>query len=350
MRMTRILLALMFAVSSTHSLQAWALAQDQATEKILLDTAGFLNSLKSVGQMVTYMKATASAEDKEYFDSLDGHVLTQKIPRADVDVKKKILYFKGLKPLKVLDVAAGKYSYDEREFTFDPKQGAEKVFESLERVIFPKAKNAFFQLLIPSAQAMGQQQKGMLMGVFDAMGIMGMLACFSGQQGQKPANQQNEGSQQPAGQGANPACMMGFAGLLGMFIAMGIKTDDAKEVKCTVTSAGVRTAQVIGPNGRVLSSTQGLPGQYVTAPAIAGPVNYGPQLMQICGNQTALGSINQALAAPPILPPAPAMQKFVNQAPPGSKPVVKTQSLKPQDRKPAESGDARFLDPGAGAR
>lgn len=350
MRLFRLAVALLFGLSSLPGMAA-ASPIDPAKhqEKILLDTATFMNSLKSVGQMIGYMKASASADDREFFETVDRAVMEQPVAKTTIDVNKKIIYFKGLKPIQVLDLAAGKYSYEDRPFTFNRSLSAEKSMAQLEEIFFPQ-RSALLQLLLPEAQAMSSQQKGLMMGVFGAMGVMGMLSCFSQNQTKAEGQAQPQSQPQPQQQNPNGNCMMGFAGLLGLFIAMGIKTDEAKEVKCTVTSAGVRTAQIIGPGGRVLSSTQGLPGQYSTAPAIAGPVNYGPQLMQICGNQVALGNINQALAAPPILPPAPAMRAYVN-APPARPPsAAKIQSVKPQGREPAESGSARFLEPGAGAR
>lgn len=298
MRLFRFIVASLLAFTTSFTLGGrGAYAKTpvaKAEEKILLDTSAFLNSLKSVGQMVSYMKATAKASDVEFFDSLDRAVLERPLPNTTIDINKKIIYFKGLKPIYVLDLAAGKYSYDDRRFTFDRSLGADEALSSLENVFFPKNGNALFRLLIPEALAMSSQQKGLMMGVFGAMGVMGMR---------------------------------------------------------TVTSAGVRTAQIVGPGGRVLSTTQGLPGQFVTAPAIAGPVNYGPQLMQICGNQVALGNINQALAAPPILPPVNAMRAYANPPAASVRPgAPATQSLKPQGREPTESGSARFLEPGAGAR
>ncbi len=351
MRTFRILLALWFALISSHSLPVLAASvkAEKSEEKILLDMANFFNSLKSVGHMVNLMKASASEDDKEFLNDLDKETLAQPIPNVTVDVRKKIVYFKGLKPLQVLDLNKGKFSIDEREFSFDSTLNAEKAIAELENLFFPQ-KSAWLNWILPQAHAVSKQQKGMLMGVFGAMGIMGMMACFSGQkpaqqgQQQQQQQQQNQGQQQMSAAGG---CGMGIAALLGLFLAMGIKTDEAKEVKCTVTMNGVQTAQVVGPGGRVLSSTQGLPGQYVNYPPSTGPMNYGNQLMQICSNPTALGNINQALAAPIVLPPAKQMKAYATGGP--ARPVTTTtQSLAPQSRDPAQSGNARFLEPGTG--
>lgn len=349
MRVFRLLLASWFFVVSTHSLEVFATPVKQSDEEqLLLQTAEYLAKIKSVSQIANYMSATAPEADRMYFKSLERAILVQPIPKITVDVTKRVLYFKGMQPLKIVDLKGLKFSYDEREFTLTPLEGAEKNLERLQRVLFPEP-TAFLNWILPSAHAVSSQQKGMLMGVFTAMGIIGMLQCFSGQQnGQKQQQQQN----QQASMGSNAACGMGLAALLGLFVAMGMKTDEQpKEIKCTITSAGVRTAQVIGPNGQVYSSVSGLPGQYVTNPPVAGPINYGNQLMQICSNQTALGNINQALAAPILLPPAPAMTAYATRSvAPATKPApsgIQTQSHQPAN----QSGDARFLDPGqSGAR
>lgn len=340
MRCFRILLAFWFTFSST------VFAAKLDDHQILVNTASYLSSLKSIGHMVNLMKGMANEEDKKYLNSFTKDELAQPMPEVSVDVTKKLIYIKGLQPIEVLDLAKGKFMFQGREFQFDPGMAIERAIVKLEEVIYPK-KNAWLEMLLPSANAVSKQQKGMLMGVFGAMGVMGMLACMSGQQGQQ--GQQNQQQRQQSGNGA---CMMGLAGLLGMFMAMGISPDDKpKEVKCTVTMDGVRTAQIIGPNGQVLSSTQGLPGQYTTNPPLAMPMvgpPMGTQMMQICSNPTALGNINQALAAPIVLPPVNQMRSYVNapaQFPAGGTAV---RSLEPQSRKPAQSGDARFLDPAGG--
>jgi len=365
MRTFRVIVAAWFALTSSHVL---ALNND-ALETLLLRSVRFYNSFKSTGHLVNLMKATASEEDRKFLEQMDADSLKKAPPEAAVKGKK--LYIVGLqKPIEIVDISKGKYSYEGRAFTFDYKGGLEKSSKAMEEALFPK-KVSLFDFILPPAYAVTSSQKQMLTMTMGLMGIMGLMQCFmqmSQNGGQMPApppapapappqyvqlaNGQIQQVQQPQQGPQMNSCGMAVFGLLGMMMAMGLDpSDKPQEIKCTVDLNGNRTMVVNGMGGAPLTAPYvQQPGKpIIFPPTMTGSqMTAASQLNQFCNNPMALQSANQALQAPYVIPPAPNYGAVV---PPGRPQVVTTQSV--DDRKPAEAqkGHADFAPPGtAGSR
>lgn len=365
MRSFRILLAAWFALTTSL---AFANTND-AQETLLLRSVRFYNSFKSTGHLINLMKANASEEDRKFLETaLDADSLKKAPPEAAV--KGNQLYVTGLKkPIEILDIGAGKFSYENRRFTIDYKGGLAKSLQDMENAIFPR-KVSLFDFFVPPAHAVTSSQKQMLTMTMGLMGIMGLMSCFmqmSQNGGQMPApppapappppqyvqlqNGQIAQIQQPQQGPQMNSCGMAVFGLLGMLMAMGIDpSDKPQEIRCSVDMNGTRTLAIHGMGGAPLTAPYvQQPGKpIIFPPTMTGSqMAAGSHINQFCMNPMALQAANQALQSPYTIPPAPVF------APPGKPQVVTTQSV--DDRKPSaeepKEGTSGFMPPGtAGSR
>lgn len=354
MRSFRVALALWLAIP------AYGHTTSEAQETLLLRTVRFYNSFRSAGHLVNLMKATASAEDRKFLESLSADTLKKSPPEAAAHGRE--LYFRGLpKPILILDLSAGKYAVEGRPFTFNYRGELQKSLSEMERAIYP-AKTSALEWVLPSAHAINSQQKDNLVMMSGVMGIASLLQCFmqmSQNGGQMPApppqpaaqyvqlpNGQVQQVQQPQ---QMSSCGNALFGLLAMMMAMSIDPDNKpQEIKCTVDMTGARTLVVNGLGGAPLTAPiVQQPGKpIIFPPTMTGSqITAASHLNQFCMNPMALQAANQALQAPYTIPSTP-----IYSPPPSGKPqVVTTQSTEP--RQPAmtepEHGTADFMKTGA---
>src|ERR1700722_17773780 len=141
------------------------------------------NNFKSANRMLMAMRVDANATDREYIDDLIEHTKMVQLPKLSNRGEEAIL-IPGLdKPLKVVKVKEGLFSYGGTKVDLSGKKGIAVSIDELQKVIYPKDESAWFQWLLPSAHAQYQNSSSTTLTTIMAVGGLATVLSTCGGDG-----------------------------------------------------------------------------------------------------------------------------------------------------------------------
>lgn len=228
------------------------------------------STVKSVNQALRFFKVGANVKDVSYLDRLMTETKGMKLPA--MTIKGQLIRFDGLeKPLAVVDLRRGVFSYDGRRVVLNFKSGIEAKVNELERT-FSGESAGIMDLMFPKARAMARSGiLGIISGAMLGGGLAASLASiFNG------------------GEGLEMGVGLAGLGVVGLLAAEEMKKDETPQVRCVPGPNGTRQVIKYTRSSNELEVLPDTPGSGVIG--------------SLCGGPGGPAGFNSALSAPPVLP------------------------------------------------
>lgn len=211
------------------------------------------NLVQSVSKLYLAMKIGGRADDEDYFQKMADATTKDFLPKATV--KNGEIWLQGLpKPIKVIAINDGVFSYNGHNFDLSMKDGAEATFDAIKAIVYPKSDVASW--LLPEANA-DTNFTDMLAGIA-GVGGFAMAANSCGDQSQAV--------------GCGVGGLLGGFGLGYLITSLIDKNNAPSQMTCYPGQNGCSQVVLMGVNRVPVNTIAQCPGQ---------PISYSPALGQV---------------------------------------------------------------------